>query len=132
MIHLRMIKQEDYPMLEAWWKAHGWPPVPQDALSEFGMIAHTEKHELCAGWLYLMTKYWGLIEFVVVNPEAPRKDRKVGVELLLGRLIQEAKLFNVKALFSSLKSNGLIRLYVKNGFKVTEHNMTNCVLRFQE
>lgn len=130
MIKIKMFEEKDYPMVCEWWRRHEWPLIPLKALSEFGMIAHEDGVMLCAAWLYLMTRYWGLIEWVIVNPDAPRKARQLGLKLLLARLKEEAKVFHVEAIFSSLKSNGLIRLYEKAGFKVTDTGMSNLVLYF--
>lgn len=128
MLRSQLFQPTQYDMIAGWWTRHGWPPVNQAALSEIGLLVYDDDTPLCAGWLYLMTKYWALIEWVVVNPDAPRKRRAVGVELLLERLVSEAKFFNVQAIFTSLKSSGLIRLYQRQGFKITDTGMSNLVL----
>lgn len=93
------------------------------------MVAWSDATPVACAWLYMMTRYWSLIEWVVVNPDSPMKDRKLAVELILDRLKTEASGLGAKAIFSSLKSNGLIRLYKKHGFTVTDVGMTNVVLK---
>lgn len=130
MIKLKLFLPEHHPIVAQWWLAQKWPVVPLESLSEIGLIAYDDatNTDLAAGWLYIMTKYWALIEWIVVNPQAPLKQRKLGVELILDRLILEGQLLGAQAFFSSLKSNGMIRLYQKYGFRKGDTGMTNMVL----
>ena len=130
MIQLRMFEEKDYLTICEWWSAQGWPLPPIESLSEFGMIAYNEKHLLCVGWLYLTTGYWGWIEWIVVNPDAPRKLRQTGLKSLIARLLEEAKVFNIKAVHCSLKSPGLIRMHQRAGFLIADKGMTNMILTF--
>lgn len=130
MLQLKLFEEKDYPEVCRWWTTQDWPLLPLEALGDIGMIAWNDAVPLAAGWLYMMTKYWCLIEWMVVNPDAPMKDRKLGLELILDRLKSEGQSFGAKAVFSSLRSNGLIRMYKKHGFSVTETGMTNAVFKF--
>jgi len=132
MIQLRMFEERDYPIVCEWWLAHGWPLPPIESLSEFGMIAYDEKYLLCVGWLYLTTGYWGWLEWIVVNPDAPMKRRQTGLKSLIARLLEEAKVFKIKAVHCSLKSPGLIRMHQKAGFLIGDTGMTNLVYPFPE
>ena len=122
-----MVTPDDYFLLSKWWVAHKWTPPKQNLLSEFGLIAEKDGIPLAAGWLYLTTSKFGWLEFLVSNPDAPRKDMTIALKCLIERLLQEAKDFGVLSVFSSLNNKGLIRMYKKMGFKEAENNMTNMV-----
>lgn len=125
MLKLRLFTEKDYPTVSEWWKAHDWPPVRLEALGEIGLIALNDTLPIAAAWLHCMTRYWGLIEWVIVNPEAGMKDRLLAVELILDRLKVEGKALGVKVFFASIKSPGLIRVYQKHGFEISDRGMTN-------
>ena len=132
MIQLRVFTPDDYPMVSSWWEAANWPPVPQEALSPLGMVAYSEKEQLAVGWVYMVTQYWAIIEWLVVNPQASMKSRKLAVESRVERLVKEAKGFGAKVIFGYLKAPGLIRLYKRHGFQVTDIGMTHLVYKIGE
>lgn len=131
MLFIRMYEPKDYPTVCEWWKRHKWPALTEEMLSDFGAVVFNDTELVCAGWLYLMTRYWALIEWIVTNPDVPRVERHAGIELLLDALIHEARGFNARAIFSSLHSRGLMKLFEKKGFQKTDTNMTNFVMNIQ-
>lgn len=133
MVDLRVFDPEnDYFDAVEWWRAHEWPPVPKDALSQFGMLAFEGELKIAAGWLYLTTSSMAWMEWLVTNPDAPLKSRVIGIEYIVGRLINEAKELKASSIFVSLKSKGLIKLHKKYGFEVGDSGMTNMVYKFQK
>lgn len=94
------------------------------------MVAFHGEQPLCAGFLYLTLSKLCWLEWLVTNPDAPLKPRTHALECLLGRLKEEAQGFCPGgSVFVTLKSKGLIKLYKKVGFEVSDTHMTNMVCK---
>jgi hypothetical protein len=129
MLSIRIFdKERDYNDAAGWWAHHKWKPLPADALPQFGMIIEDGSLKIASGWLYFTIDKVAWLEWVVTNPEAPLRLRHQAIQLLLKRLVREAEELGTHAIFASIKSKGLIRLYQKCGFSVGDTGMTNVVL----
>ena len=127
---IQLFDSSEYEQVCEWWAGHNWVAPEKDHLSSFGMVCCYNGRGMAAGWLYLTTSKYCLIEFLVTDPKAPIKARTKALKLLLERLIAEAKILCPGGtVFSSIKSKGLIKLYQKAGFVVGDENMTNLVTR---
>jgi hypothetical protein len=120
-------KEKHYAEICEWWKARNWPPVREDGLSSFGMLAEKDGIHLCAGWLYVTNSSFFWVEWLVTNPRAPLKIRTIGLECLLERLVKEGQGFGGRIAFSSVKALGLVRLLKRHNFVESDFNMTNMV-----
>lgn len=99
-------------------------------LSTYGVIASVDGSDAAAAWLYIMSKEWAVIEWIVANPAIPLKPRTQAIKCVVERLRDDAARFGIVSITSSLKSRGLIRLYSKLGF-VPDSGMTNMSLRLR-
>lgn len=119
----------DWAMVEQWWLAHRWPPIPPPILSTFGVVVGAPAGEdWCAGWLYRTDSKIGWIEWLVSNPKATSTNVHDGLVMLIDVLKAESKRRGDMMLFGALKTRGLIRLYKNLGFQETDSGMTHMVL----
>ena len=140
MIQLRLFDREkDYPVLEGWWRGHGWDAVPLVVLPPCGVVVYDVidgvQTDLCAGWLY-MTLGTGLsfMEWVVSNPEASvsglRTARAITemVKFLRARAAEN----DYGIMMTASNNNGLIRLYERAGFRTTDSKLTHLLMLTKE
>lgn len=117
----------DYADVSEWWKARGWPPVPTDLLPTSGYVAQDAAHKYCAAFLYLTNSKFAMLEYMVSNPGAPMKAKRRAMDAMLDRIMVDARALGIKAIFTSLESQGLKKVYEKHGFVVGDVGMTNLV-----
>lgn len=122
---------KDYPEICEWWRGQKWPHIPKTHLPETGYIVEDDNHKLAAAWLYLTGTQFAMMEFLIVNPNAPIKNRSNGIKKLLKGITDTAVEIGVRSIFTSSKASGLIRLMQRNGFSGAETGMTNMVWRAQ-
>lgn len=131
MQSVRRFEPKDYWACAAWWMATpDWQPVAPGILSNYGVVCSMDGQDAAAAWLYVLTPKWAGIEWIVANPAVPLKQRASAVKCVIERLRDDASRFGCTAITSSLKSNGLIRLYKKMGF-IADPGMTNMTLRIK-
>ena len=125
ILSVRMVDIDaDYPVVSEWWKAHGWPPVPQYMLPKLGIMVERDGLPCLAGWVY-MDNSCGvcMLEWVVSNPDTPPRDVLRSIE----HLTAAAKLVSVQnndhSMLTSCKQESLARAYERNGFVRTDEQM---------
>jgi len=102
----------DYEMLCVWWRKHGWSPVPLPALPE-GVTVEGR----AAGFLYRAVGVpYGMIEWVVANPENSPVESYKAVDMVLKELIKMAEQYDILALQGNVYGSGLPKIYEHNGF----------------
>ncbi len=119
---------KDHEMLCEWWASHGWKDgVVRHALPRLGVIVTDDKDlPLSAGFLYSCDGCsFGLIEWVVSNPNAKPIQVYKSIYVLLGELKELAFKVGSTTLGASLKNKGLIKLYKRHGFVTTDLESTN-------
>lgn len=130
--YIRHVNYEtDYVLLEQWWKWHGWDPLPQDMLPKDGgfmVVRELDDLPICAGFIYDTGTKVAWLEFIVSSPSAGIIERAKAVREIIECCVSHCKERGIKAVFTSLNNNALIRLYQKSGFALTETGMTNLVL----
>ena len=133
MIQIYPFHESNYQMLESWWKEHGWPAVPIQKLPPVGFVAWDRVEgesdvPLCAAFAYLDNGGTGvaMLEWTVGNPNVGRLLVK-GLKELLNFMIQELKKLDYDVVFTFCRHEGLIRIYEKCGFEVTDKGMTHLV-----
>lgn len=114
-------------MLATWWKAHKWPVIPAVTLPATGVVIYSDKDvPVCAGFLYTTDSVLGILEWVVSNPAFDEKPaRSEAVDLLIEELLWRAKHRGIKAIYSFVKNERLMKRYVDAGFTVTDTGMTH-------
>lgn len=131
--NLKLLKETDYKLLCQWWKWWRWTAPPQDCLpnnGEGGIMIYKDKTPIVAGFLYTTNSNLAWLEFVISNPTYKDNDRQDAIDYLLESLCYLAEKQGFKAIFTSLKSESLIKNYQRIGFVKSNNKTTELVLRF--
>ena len=94
--------KEDYDTIVKWWESWGWPILPLELLSKFGIIASLGDEDICAVWLYQTDSKFCWVDWYVSNKEISRKERKDGLLFLIKEAIKLAKEMGFYVIFSSI------------------------------
>ena len=121
---LRMWTPEDYPMLESWWRGHGWSPVPLRILPPLGVIFD----DCAAGWAYMDNGGTGVawMEFLVTDPKARLKAARA-LKHVIGFLTSELKRMDYTVVWSTCKQPALARLVERSGFDKSDEGMFHLI-----
>lgn len=112
-------------MVAHWWVGHKWPVLPLAALPASGFVVPG----VCAGFLYFTDSEIAILEWVVSNPKASTMEVGRGIKAIVEAAISTALNEGYSMIFSYVKSKGLQKLYERQGFKVTDDNMTHVLWR---
>jgi N-acetylglutamate synthase-like GNAT family acetyltransferase len=121
--------ERDYKDVSEWWVARRWNPVPVDHLPASGLMVEDDNHKYCAGWLYMSGTKFGWFEWLVANPSAPLKKKKMAMELLVSEIMTRAKAAGISSIFSSSNNKNVIKLYESKGFVCTDRDVTHLIAR---
>ncbi len=145
MIQIRFFhKEHDYDTFASFWQAHGWQPVPVDALPALGIVAFdNETGQICSGlWCYLDNSVAvAVMEWVVTNPQNTPRQSLLAInhtiiylkELLRNGLPDDTgKRFFYRHILTGTNVSSLIKLYQKQGFKKTDENVVNLILTLED
>ena len=103
----RTLLEQDYSMLEEWWKAWGWPPVSKDVLPDNGtggvMIEYKDK-PIVAGFIYWSNSGMCWFDWVVSDPDGNKRARPLAVKFLIQTVEQMVKNAGKKCIMSISRS----------------------------
>lgn len=119
MFSVRMLTEEDYPVLCRWWSWFRFPAPPQDCLpgnGTGGIMVMKDGVNICAGFIYFTNSKLSWIEFVVSNNEYRENNRAEALQFLINELTGIAQRQGYKAVFSSVKNQNLINHFDTCGF----------------
>jgi hypothetical protein len=112
-----------------WWKAHGWPVLPVEALSPCAVVVEENGEPIAAAWLYLALGC-GLswMEYVVTNPHNSPKKSLNAIEELCNSVRVVAKSLNYGRVITSCRQKSLARTLEKRcGFRKTDDDVTHLI-----
>jgi hypothetical protein len=119
----RILLEQDYSMLEEWWKAWGWPPVSKDVLPDDGtggvMIEYKNK-PIVAGFIYWSNSGMCWFDWVISDPEGSKRARPLAIKFLIQTVEQMVKNAGKKCIMSISRSNSLLKIHKKLGWMVDE------------
>ena len=119
----RTVLEEDYSMLENWWKAWGWPAVSKDILPDNGtggvMVEYKDK-PIVAGFIYWSNSGLCWFDWVVSDPEGNKRARPFAVKFLIQTVEQMVKDAGKKCIMSISRSNSLLKIHKKLDWVVDE------------
>jgi hypothetical protein len=122
---IREFNKIDYYLICEWWTAHKWNAPSYLMLPKTGFIIEG----LCAGFLYKTDSEIAWLEFVISNPKSDKELRNEALNILIEKLINEAKQSGFKVIFTSVEHTKLIDRYKNHGFVETDKSMTNMIKR---
>lgn len=120
---------KDYLMICEWWVEHGWPVCPLNFLPETGLIMEEDGKPFCVGFIYGTDSDFCLMEFIVSNPKSDKEKRSLAIDELIEKLLERAKEQGYRAVYSFAQNQSLLARCVKQGFEVTDTNVTNILRR---
>ena len=116
----------DYEVIKDWWIGHNWNAIPIDFLPRTGVVVEDEDSMYCAVWIYAdSTSPRGMMEWLVTNPENKPRESVKAINLILKAVLEKAVYMDLKALMTSVNNKGLIKMYNKYQFNVTDTDMKN-------
>lgn len=118
---------EDYPAFESWWKAWGWPPIPEAFLPQNSLvICDDDDKPICAVFLYRTDAPIIWAENYISDRESPhRRDAMVA---MIDYIKPRAQELGALAVMSAVKHNGLARRLENAGFTRGDEKLTNYIL----
>lgn len=132
MFKVRLLTDEDYPVLENWWKFFRFPAPPKEYLpldGKGGIIITKDGIDICAGFIFFTNSKMAWLEYIVSNPEYREKDRKDAIQSVITELTEIAKRQGFKAVFTSLKHSNLIKHYEACGYSKGSNNTTEMIIK---
>ena len=119
----RTLLEQDYSMLEEWWKAWGWPPGSKDVLPDNGtggvMIEYKDK-PIVAGFIYWSNSGMCWFDWVISDPDGNKRARPLAVKFLIQTVEQMVKDAGKKCIMSISRSNSLLKIHKKLNWVVDE------------
>lgn len=109
---MRSFHKSDYLSLCRWYERHGIQAPEASSLSKFGYIVP----EVAAGFLYRTDSDVCLIEGVITNPTACRRERLGAVKLIASGLTEAASALGFKRVFAMTQKRSLGRVGLAQGF----------------
>ena len=135
VIQLRMFDPPtDYPIVEEWWKAHGWTAVPQIMLPKLGVIAFyagDKIEDAAAAWLYMdNSSPVCILEWMVTNPKLSATKTVRALKHITTFITSEAKANDYAVMLTTCKQQSLVKFHEKHGFVRSDDGMTHMVKVF--
>lgn len=122
-MELRPVTPADYPVLCEWWKAHGWPPVPQAALPKTGLIVPG----YAVAFLYSSDASITWLEWLLVNPAADKKERHGALTRVVKQLLFLARSRGYSHVYTSTNHAKLQNAMESWGFQVTDQKVSQLI-----
>jgi hypothetical protein len=129
---VKVYADSDYPVMAAWWVAHGWQAVDKAILPKLGLVVCMQEVDcdtpIVAGWLYMDNSVgvsW--MEWVVSNPNATAMQVYRGMGILIDSMRDLAKSNNYGVMLTCCRQPSLVRLYEKNGFMKTDSDVIHLI-----
>jgi len=135
IIQLRAFDPEtDYPIVENWWKAHGWSAVPKVMLPKLGVMAFYASDKIedaAAAWLYMdNSSPVCMLEWLVANPSLSATKTVRALKHVCQFLTSEAKHNGYAVMLTTCKQEGLVKFHERQGFHKTDAEMTHLLKVF--
>lgn len=137
-MEVRLIEKRDYEILCEYWKFWKFPPPPMEFLPNNGLGGlkivikddQGTEHIACAGFLYETNSKCAWLEFVVSNPNIrDKKIRHEALEDLVRYLTVQAQQKGFGYVFSSLKSESLIKIFEQVGYSISNSKTSEVVIK---
>jgi N-acetylglutamate synthase-like GNAT family acetyltransferase len=122
---IKNFEENDYNLLCSWWFEQGWSPVSLELLPKIGFIVN----DICAGFLYINDSKICHLEWIIADPRSSKEERSTALDTLIDMLVLTAKEYGCNTVFTATKHENLIKRFKKNGFIVTDTNVSHLIKR---
>ena len=122
-ITVRPIEEEDYLLIDNWWKALGKLPPPRKLLPENGMhglMACKNGKPIVCTYLYLTNSKMGYCDYMISDNKYKEKDRYNIILELMNMAIGTAKNLGYEDFWFITKSKGMLKKCKELGVKVSD------------
>jgi len=128
----RGLNESDYDKMVEWGKFWRFPIPPKEFLPNDGLCGIAivsgdgeDEEVLCTGLIYETNSKACWMEYIISNPQVRDKEvRTKALNFLIQSLVQVAKEWEYKWVFTSVKNQNLIKRYSDNGFVVGTQGTT--------
>jgi len=120
---VRTLTEDDYSLLESWWKGWGWPVVGKNILPDEGtggIMVENENKPLAAGFIYWSNSGLCWFDWVISDPEGNKRIRPLAVKYLIQTAEQMVKDAGKSCIMSISRSSSLLKIHKKLGWHVDE------------
>ena len=112
---------KDFCLLESWWKAKNFPVADPELLPPTGFIVTGDSVPICAGFLFKTDAKIAILNHVVASSSPmDKEDRNKAMNLLISRVILEARRGGFKILSAACNIDRLGKRYESLGFVKTD------------
>lgn len=119
---------ENFEELNKWLDFWRWKDrIIKEVLPDIGYLIEKDGVNLCAGWLYTTNSLVALVEPVVSNPFAEKKDRDEGLDFLIECLGQRALKEGKRIVMTTVNNPSLIKRLERLGYTETAKGLKQFV-----
>jgi len=122
---IRDYKPEDYATIWQWWRKHKSYAPEEDLLPDSGIVVFNENYDTAAGFIYQTNSKMCIFEFVIVNPEASKKERNEALDLLIKSVVDFCNTNDYKMIYTSTSLRKYISRLKENGFIEADKEQTH-------
>ena len=122
-ITIRPIEEEDYVLINSWWKAIDKSPPPRNLLPEnglHGLMACKDDRPIVCTYLYLTNSKFGYCDYMISDINYKGRDRFNIVLKLMDMSIGTAWKLGCEDFWFITKSKGMLKRCKALGVKVSE------------
>lgn len=120
-----------YPTLAEWWAGHGWDAVPFVVLPRCGVLVENgDGMPVAAAFLYMENSGVGVawMEWTVTNPSISPRVAFLAITMLTQSVREVALELDYGVVMTTARQESLVRVLKRNGFTVTDREMTHLLM----
>jgi hypothetical protein len=122
-ITIRPIEEEDYILIDSWWKMLGKAPPPRKLLPEFGLhglMACKDNKPIVCLYIYLTNSKFAYSDYMISDMNYKGKDRFNIILELMNQAIGTAYNLGYEDFWFITKNKGMLKRCKALGVKVSE------------
>ena len=122
-LQVRTLRESDWEIMSAWWKAWGWPEMSKDLMPLNGLggiIVEKEDIPIASGYLYLTNAKVAWTEWIVSDPNYRQEDRGDALKMIVNGLEDIAIASGYKIILSVGRNKGLLNIHKELGYTVDD------------
>ena len=123
-LQVRTLRESDWEIMSAWWRAWGWPEMSKDLMPLNGLggiIVEKEGIPIASGYLYLTNSKVAWTEWIVSDPNYRQEDRAEALKMIVSGLEEIAVAAGYKIILSVGRNKGLLNIHKELGYTVDDN-----------